>query len=93
MYIVVEQVIRPLTVKPQRELEFCKSISFFPGKSVPARTSCCASPVCQLFFGALFSNESAPAFRMLLQKQLICIIHFSVFLNPTGVPILAMFLA
>ena len=68
--IVVEQVIRPLTVFPQRELEFCKSIYYLPGNPVGARTSCCASPVCHLLSGALFSNESAPAFHMRLQKPM-----------------------
>ena len=54
----------------QLELEFCKSIYYLPGKSVAARTSCCSPPVCHLLCGALFSNESAPAFHMRLQKQL-----------------------
>ena len=74
--IVVEQVIRPTTVFPQRELEFFKSIYYLPGKSVGARTSCCASPVCHLLSGALFSNESAPAFHLRLQKPMNSDHHF-----------------
>ena len=70
IYIVVVQVDRPPTVFPQRELEFCKSIYYLHGKSVGARTCLCASPVCHLLCGALFSNESAPAFHMRLQKPM-----------------------
>ena len=71
IYIVVGQVIRTPTVKPQREFDFFfKSIYYLPGKSVGARTRCCSPPVCHLLSGALFSNESAPAFHMRLQKPL-----------------------
>ena len=44
IYIVVVQVIRPTTVFPKRELDFCKSISYLPEKSVAARRCYCAPP-------------------------------------------------
>ena len=47
IYIVVVQVIRPPTVKPQRELDSYKNILYFLGNRVGARTCCCASPLCR----------------------------------------------
>ena len=70
IYIVVGQVNRTPTVFSQLELEFCKSIYYLSGKSVAARTSCCSPHVCHLLCGALFSNESALAFHMRLQKPM-----------------------
>ena len=67
IYIVVVQVIRPTIVFPQRELNSFKSAYKRHEKLVPARTNLCAPPVCHLLSGALFSNESAPAFHLELQ--------------------------
>ena len=44
IYIVVVQVIRPTTVKPQRELDSFNSAYKIPGKLVPARRCLCDSP-------------------------------------------------
>jgi len=68
--LLLNMLSAPLTANPQRELDFFKSKYYLLGKLVAARTRCCSPPVCRLLCGALFSNESAPAFHMRLQKPM-----------------------
>ena len=90
--IIVVQVDHPPIVFPQRESNSDKSYTYLPEKSVPARTRPCSPPVCHLLCGVLFANESAPAFHMRLQKPMNFDHRIIIFLNLTGVFILAMIL-